>query len=109
MTKKIGDKKLDGVKGTTSTTGVKGTESVSTVGGVKGASAVGGIKKAGAVSARSVTGTMSQAQRETLLRMVEEEAYQLFGNNEGERKKAVATAVKMAVDGGILPDEEDGK
>ncbi len=113
MTKKIGDKKVGGVKSTKETTGVEGTDLVSGVGNVKATTAVGGIGRAGAVGSSRLTRTMSLAEREQLFKMINEEADKLAqeGLLPKAKRQAVESAVKMAIDAGLLPseDEDSGK
>lgn len=119
MTKKIGDKKVTGVKsGDVKTGDVKSTEAADTVKGSTEVGAVGAVKGAGGVSGASATSAaggkrratvvMSYAEREQLFKMVSEEATKLFGGSKmsSEKQKLVADAVKMAIDSGLLGPEE---
>lgn len=108
MTKKIGDKKIHGVKSTQETSGVKGAEVVGGVAGVKAATGVGGVKGAGAIRKRQSTRTMTVEEREELFKMINEEAEAMFGRSgmPQAQRELVQNAVKMAVDAGLL-DEDD--
>ena len=110
MTKKIGDKKVTGVKSTKETSGVEGTEAVSGVADIKATAGVGGVRRTGTVGVRT-TRTMTLAEREELLKLVNEEADKLFADGAlpQSRRKAVESAVKMAIDAGLLPEDESGK
>ncbi|MCB0310669.1 MAG: hypothetical protein KDD42_05510 [Bdellovibrionales bacterium] len=108
MTNKIKGKK--GIKEVVSTerTGVvEGTDAVKSVETVKGAGAVGASGSAGRAGRRGATRTMTLAERQELLRMINEEADKLLEHSgmSAAKKKQVVEAVKMAVDVGI--SEED--
>ncbi len=110
MTKKIGDKsKVGGVQSTKRTAQVEGTDSISRVGQVKAATGVAGVKRAGAVNAQRMTRAMSVAEREEIFRLINEEAEKLAseGGLSPTRQKMVADAVKMAIDTGLLPSDDD--
>ena len=109
MTKKIGDKKLGGVSSTTETSEIHKTEHIGEVQGVKPTSGVGGVGRAGAVGKRRATRVMSLQEREALMNMITEEAEKLFseGALPQSKKALVTSAVKMAVDAGLLQDEDE--
>jgi hypothetical protein len=111
MVKKKDDGKIGAVKGTGSTTNVQGADSVGSVSGIKPTSAVGGVKGAGAIGKRRATRIMSPAEREAIFRMISEEADKLFEGSpmSEEKKEVLKSAVKMAVDAGIVTDEQDGQ
>ena len=119
MVKKPGDSKISGIKSsvvkpTDMTKEVAGAESVSEVGqvgGVKATAAVGGAKGAGPVHKRRSTRQMTAEEREHLLQMVQEEADKMFGSSgmSAQRKKTVAEAVKMAIDAGLIEEDESKK
>jgi hypothetical protein len=119
MGKKPGDTKIGGIKSsivkpTDTAKEVAGAEAVSEVGevaGIKATSAVGGTKAAGAAGRRRATRTMTLQEREHLLQMVQEEAEKMFANSalSAERKKTVADAVKMAIDAGLIQEDEKKK
>lgn len=109
MPKKIGDTKVGGVKSTKGTSEVEGTEAVDSVGVIKSTSGVGGVGRAGAVgSKRRSTRTMTLEEREELFKMINEEADKMFKNSglSAEKRALVESAVKMAVDSGLI-DEDD--
>lgn len=105
MTKKIGDKKkIAEVKSTQRSGEVTGAEAVSSVDKVKPTQAVSGVTGAGAIRKRGATRIYTSAEREELMRIVEEEANSLA--LPPEKKQVVVKAVKMALDSGIT-DEAD--
>src|SRR5690606_6082665 len=109
MGKKSDDGKVGAVKRTTSTTNVQGADEVGSVSGVKPTSAAGGVRGAGAVGKRRATRIMSSAEREHLFRLINEEADKLFADStiSEEKKQVLKSAVKMAVDAGIVTEEEE--
>lgn len=108
MTKKIGDKKIGGVQSTDSTGAVEGTDLVGGVAGVKATTGVGGVGGADAVNRRRPTRTMTAAEREQLFHMINEEAEKLFGEGgmSPTQRNVVKKAVRMAVDAGLVDEEE---
>ncbi|MBX7137411.1 MAG: hypothetical protein K1X83_05455 [Oligoflexia bacterium] len=108
MTKKIGDKKKVGeVTSTNRATEVEGTQAVGNVQGIKPTSAIGGVTKAGGIGKRGATRSMTMAEREELLRLIEEEAEDMFGKSASNaNKQKVVNAVKMAVDIGLMSAQE---
>jgi hypothetical protein len=108
MTKKIGDKKLGGVTSTTEASGIQKTEGIGEVKSIQATTGVGGVGKAGAVGKRRSTRVMSLAEREALMNMIGEEAEKMFadGTLSASNKELVTNAVKMAVDAGLVPDED---
>jgi hypothetical protein len=111
MTKKIGDKKIGGIHSATETTAVEGTDIVGGVGGVKATSGVGGVGGIGAVNKRRSTRTMTLAEREQLFQMINEEADKLFGEGgmSPAQQSVVKNAVRMAVDAGLVDEDETKK
>jgi hypothetical protein len=111
MTKKIGDKKVGGVDSTRQTGSVKETGTVSQVGSVKATTGVGGVGGVGAVGKRRPTRTMTLQEREELFRMIDEEAEKMLKNGllPPEKRAAVQSAVKMAVDAGIADEDGDSE
>lgn len=107
MGKKSDDGKIGAVKGTGSTTNVQGPDSVGVVGGIKPTSSVGAVKGTGAVGKRRATRIMSPAERENLMRLISEEADKMFEGSamSPEKKEVLKSAVKMAVDAGIVTDD----
>lgn len=106
MTKKIGDKKIGSVQSTNEAARVKGAETVGNVEKVKGATAIGGIGSVGGISNRKPTKVMTLAEREQLFQMINEEADKLFKDMPEDKRKIVSEAVKMAVDSGLVEEEE---
>ena len=120
MAKKPGDKKIGSIKSSvvkpTETAGeVTGAEAVSDVSEVQKVKATSGVTGArgpsGVGGRRRPTKVMSMADRDELFKMVTEEADKLFAGTKisDERKKVIADAVKMAMDTGILPEQEKKK
>ncbi|MBN8548283.1 MAG: hypothetical protein J0M12_03085 [Deltaproteobacteria bacterium] len=108
MGKKSDDGKIGAIKGTGSTSNVQGADSVGVVGGVKATSSVGAVKGPGAIGKRRATRIMSTAERENLMRLINEEAEKLFEDSamSPERKEVLKSAVKMAVDAGIVTEDD---
>ena len=108
MTKKIGDKKVSTVGSTTEASSVQGTEGVSSISGIRATSGIQGIGSAGALGRRRATRLMTAAERQQLFNMINEEADKLA--SEGilpkKQKDAVSQAVKMAVDAGIVDNDD---
>ena len=113
MTGKKGnnDKKIGKVGGTQATRDVEQTESVKGIGGVAPTSGVGRVTGAGPIGKNRATRIMTLAEREQLLQMIDEEADKLFEGTgmSSAKKKVIAQAVKMAIDAGLVPNEEAGK
>ena len=115
MTKKGRDNKLGGVKSTTLTTGVLGpdsihsTESVSGVKSVAPASSVGGVQGAASIGKRRPTRAMTIEERQQLLAAINEEAEKMFSSGvlPASKKDVITQAVKMAVNAGLIEDQED--
>ena len=106
MVDKIGDKKLRGVKPTSGTERVDDPQAISSVGGVKPAGRVGEASGVGALNRRRLTREMTAEEREKLFKMINEEANKILSGVSAKKKEIVADAVKMAIDGGLLPKEE---
>lgn len=105
MTKKISDKKIEGVKSTREAEKVSGAETVGGVTKVKGAEGVAGVGGVAGVSKRRATKVMSAAERMQIFSMINEEAEKLFGDLPEDKKKVVTDAVKMAISTGIIEEE----
>ena len=105
MTKKKGDKKIGGVKSAKVTTGIEGTQQVGEVSKVKKAAQVSAVKGAGAVKGARVDNQLSSADRDQIFDMIGEEAEKLFGKS--KQREVVENAVKMAIDAGIIDEEEE--
>lgn len=105
MTKKIDEKKkIGGVDATERAREVAQTEAVKGVQGIKPTAQVGGISGVTRLGKRGPTRIMSSAERDQLFKMIEEEADKLFGDS--EKAKEVKEAVKMAVDVGLVDEDE---
>ncbi len=104
-----GDKKIGGVSGTKQLKEVHKTESIGDVKGVEATTGVSGVGQAGSVNKRRATHLMTPGEREALMKMISEEADKLFteGALPASKKALVTSAVKMAVDAGILPPEDE--
>ncbi|MBX7145129.1 MAG: hypothetical protein K1X79_11810 [Oligoflexia bacterium] len=111
MTKKPKDMKVGGVKTTDASESVKGTQSVGGVAGVLPTSGVGSVKGVGAVGKRRTTRVMTDAERDDLLRLIDEEAGKLFQGSglTKEKQEVLKSAVKMAVDSGLINDKDKPK
>ena len=109
MTKKIGDKKLGGIKGATEAQGIDSTKAIGNIGAVKPTTGVGGVKGAGAIGKRRTTRIMTMEERQQLLNMINEEAEKIFsaGILPESKKDVVTQAVRMAVDASIAGPEEE--
>lgn len=106
MVKKIQGKKTGRTSGTSPVQATKTVESskVGQVDQVKGGEAT---DRAGSVGTAGTE--ITPELREQLFQMIDEEADKLFGDdNEAaeKRKKTVKGAVKMALESGVLPEEE---
>jgi hypothetical protein len=108
MTKKIGDKKVGTVQGTKQSSGVDGPDSIQNVSGIKATSSVGSIKGIGAGGKRKTTLVISPEEREKIFKMIDEEADKMFGSSAtpADKREMVKNAVKMAVDTGLVGDDE---
>ncbi len=115
MTKKIGNKKLGGVKQASLTQGVQRTDAVNEAESVKGiksvtaTSGVGSVKGAGGIGKNRPTRIMTLEEREALLKTINEEADRLFDSGvlPKGKKEIITKAVKMAVDAGLLANEDE--
>ena len=108
MTKKIGDKKVSGVSSTSEAAGVQGTQGVTGISGIRPTTGIRGVGAAAGAGRRRATRLMTSAERDQLLNLINEEADKLA--SEGiipkHQKEAVSKAVRMAVDTGIVDDED---
>jgi hypothetical protein len=110
MAKKIGNKGIDSVKGSSSADRVKGTEIIDTVGKVLKTHSVAGTGAVGRIGNRRPTRTMTMQEREQLFRILNEEAEKMFGGPNGlapEQRKVVEGAVKMALASGLETEEDE--
>ena len=106
MVDEIKDKKIDGVKRSTSLDQVRKSEAVGQVDRTKQVSGVGGIDGAG----RGATRVMTAAEREQLLAMVSEEAEKIFGKSgiPAEQRELIESAVKQTIEAAIVEEEGAG-
>lgn len=107
MAKKPRDKKIGEIRSTGKAKQVEQTGEISRVDPVKPTDAVGGVKGAGAVGKRRPTRKITAAEREQLLRMIDEEADKLCesGVLPNAKREVVKSAVKMAVDASIVDED----
>lgn len=107
--KKIGDKKIGRVDLTKESSDVEKAGAVGGVTSIKGATGVGAVGKTGGISKRKGTRVMTLAEREQLFEMINEEADKLFadGSPLAAQKDMLKQAVKMAVDSGLIDEEEE--
>lgn len=107
--KKDGDSKIGKIRGTKGARGIERTHEVGDVKEVKSASAVSGVSRARSIGAARVTRNMSLAERDELLRLINEEAEKMFaeGSISPQQRKVVTEAVKMAVDVGLIEEDEE--
>jgi hypothetical protein len=109
MVGKIGDKKVSGVRSTKEASQIESTGAVSGVSEVKATAGVSGVGGVGAISGkRRATRVMSREEREQLFNMIREEADRLVeeGAIPASQRQVVKEAVLMAVDSGIILDDE---
>ena len=102
---KRGSSKVGGIESSKKLQEVKKTEGVASVESIKATSGIGSVSSAGGIDARrKATRVMSAAEREQLLRMVDDEAEKLFksGALPSGNKELITQAVKMAVDSSIV-------
>jgi hypothetical protein len=99
MTKKIGDKKISGVKAATKASSLQETGSVSNVQSVKRTAGVGGVQATGGVAKRGATRAMTYAERQEFLRLIDEEADKMAaaGILPASKKEILKSAVRMTV------------
>lgn len=109
MVKKIGDKKIGGVKNDPSASKV---EDASRVGGIKNVSQIGQVGKTGSVGSigrRRATRAITLEEREQLLRLINEVGEELFGGPNGlsaEKRDIIESAARMAIDSGLMSKED---
>ena len=101
--------KLGGIKSTSSSDIVKRAEAVSDIKKVKKTASIGKVKGAGRITGQKGIRTLSSADREMLRAMIDEEAQTLFSTSGFSKKQqeTIIKAVKMAVDMGIIDEEEE--
>jgi hypothetical protein len=102
--------KVGKVTSTSATERVKKATAVDAVEKVKGAGAVAGVGGIQAPSARRATRLMSAEEREKYMQIITEEAKTLFKDKLPKDKLAqVENAVKMAIDAGLMPKDDQSK
>lgn len=102
-------KKIDSNRGIGSPTSIETTKT-SGVGGVGKVGQVGAVGDAtGAGRVQGVGRKISPANRELLMRMVDEESEKLFGEGQlpERKKKVIEGAVKMVLEGSTEEDTEE--
>ena len=106
--KKIGDKKIGRVDLTKQSADVDKAGAVSGISSVKATAGIGAVGGTSGINKRRGTRVMTLAEREQLFEMINEEADKLFGQGSplASQKDVLKKAVKMAVDSGLIEDEE---
>jgi hypothetical protein len=109
MTKKKDDKRIGGVTSATKAAGIERLKEVDRVSGVQRTEAVSGVRRAGGIARSRLTAAMSAAEREALFRMIQEETDKIYeeGGLPEKQKEIVKQAVKMAVEAGLIGEEEE--
>lgn len=110
----MADKKKN--KGTSSISGVGGSKraseikNIEEVGKARQVGDVKGVKKTGSADGKRSTNQMTLAERERILHLVEDEAKEFFKESglPPEKQQIIQKAVKMAIDSGIIDEEDDG-
>lgn len=105
------DKKIGKISGSSGPKDIERAESVKGIKEVAPASGVGRVTGAGPIGKNRPTRIMSLAEREELLRMIDQEADKLFEGSgiSSAKKRVIAEAVKMAIDSGLVAEEDEGK
>ncbi|MCB0336739.1 MAG: hypothetical protein KDD62_10555, partial [Bdellovibrionales bacterium] len=103
------DKKISGIKDKGKAAGIDRTQSVGDVKGVEAAEGISGVKATEATRGVSKTHALTAANRDSVRKMIEEEADKLFASGliPKEQRAVVEEAVKMAIDAAII--DEEGK
>lgn len=106
--KKIGDKKIGRVDITKQSADVDKADAVGGISSIQSTTGVGAVGGASQIGKRKGTRTMTLAEREQLFNMINEEADKLFstGSPLASQKDMLKKAVKMAVDSGLIDEEE---
>jgi hypothetical protein len=100
------DSKIGKVDSASRSRAVKETEALGGVEQTKRVEKVKGVQQTASVS--KVGQVVSKAEHAQLMRMVEEEADSMFGSSMSEdRKRLLKSAVKMALDSGLIIAEEE--
>ncbi len=102
---------ISGVKGSKKTGQIQETGGVENLSSVEKAAGISKVGKALGIGNGKSTGQMSLAEREQILKMVEDEAKQFFKNSgiPKEKQEVIEQAVKMAIDTGLIDEPDDGK
>lgn len=112
MVKKIGSggKKIGKVKETETAAEVQTTGAVGSVTKVKSTQAIGGASSVGGIRSRRPTRTMTAEERSKLFQIIDEEADKLIaeGGIPEAQREVVRSAVKIAIDSGLI-EEDKGK
>lgn len=109
MVKKIGGKSPVG--GTPQSSPIQSTK---TVAGAK-VSSVGEVQRAEGqqriANTQGFSGKITPEQRAQIYQMIEEEAEKMFASNSmpEHKKQSIKGAVRMVIDGGALPEEDEEK
>lgn len=105
------DKKIGKVSGSSGPKDVERTESIKGIKEVAPTTGVGRVTGAGPIGKNRPTRIMTLAEREELLRMIDQEADKMFDGSgiSPAKKKVIAEAVKMAIDSGLVAEEGEGK
>ncbi len=103
-----GKKKVGSVESSKTTETIEEAKGVGQVGAIQKTGAISGVGKVGEDSKRRPTRTMTLAEREMLFEMVNEEAKKLFGDSKvpPEQRKIIEDAVKMAIDSGLVDEDQ---
>jgi hypothetical protein len=99
---------IDSISSTKASKEIASTENVEGVGQVKATTSIAGVSGVGSVQGVRLTRIMSLEERESYLKMVEEEADKLFEKSiiPQSKRKAIKSAVKMAIDAGLIADDK---
>ena len=113
MTDKVGGgKKIGSVKQTETAKQIQRAAEIGGVSGIKATAKTKGVVGINEVGGGRITRTLSLAEREQLLKLVDEEAPKLFASSglSEERQRVLRDAVKMALDSTLTPaDKESAK
>jgi hypothetical protein len=109
MAKKDDEKKLDKIGGLEKTRRIIDPQAIKGVEQIDATHSVGATQAVGSARKRRPTRLMDLADREELLKIVEEEANKIFaaGTLPESKRSLVTEAVKMALDSGLLDESAD--
>jgi hypothetical protein len=110
MSDKNKDSKVKGIGSSKQSKEIERLRSVEDIKEIEKAKTVEAIKGAIGISGVRTTRSISPSEREHIFKMIQEEAEKLFpdGSIMSAKKEMIKSAVKMAIEAGIL-DEEDLK